>query len=252
MNYQELLQKKALYDQNKDSLPEVTVKSYAKAFDLEYTHHSTAIEGNSLTLLETKAVLEEGLSVGGKTLREIYEVVNHDKAYQYVKDCIAQGKPLEERIVKDIHAILMENIMTGGIYRSVDVYISCAAHTPPTPNEMYRQVKAFYMDLQEKKAENIIELAAWTHAEFVKIPPFTDGNGRTSRLIMNYQLMAHGFLPVSIPKERRLEYFNALEAYAAGQELNPFSDMIATLEEQQLDRYLGMTKVLEQTQRQQF
>ncbi|WP_367567713.1 Fic family protein [Lacrimispora sp.] len=252
MNYQELLQKKTLFDQSRDSLPEITVKSYARAFDLEYTHHSTAIEGNTLTLLETKAVLEEGLSVGGKRLREIYEVVNHDKAYRYVKDCIAKGLPLDEKIIKDIHAILMENIMTGGVYRNVDVYISGAAHTPPSPVEMYQQVKNFYLDMQERDTDNVIELAAWTHAEFVRIHPFPDGNGRTSRLIMNYQLMAHGFLPVSIAKEQRLEYFDALEAYAVKKELAPFADMIAGLEEQQLDRYLGMSQAPEQMQQQQF
>lgn len=240
MDYPRLLRKKALYEQAKDTLPEITVKSYVQAFDLEYTHNSTAIEGNTLTLLETKVVLEEGLSVGGKRLREIYEVINHNKAFQYVKTAIANGLPLNEAIIKDIHAILMENIMAGGIYRNAEVYISGAAHKPPAPNEMYLQVKNFYADLAQKDAANALELAVWTHAEFVRIHPFADGNGRTSRLIMNYQLMAHGFLPVSIAKEARLDYFNALEAYAVERDLNHFADMIALLEEEQLDRYLGM------------
>ncbi|MBA9084315.1 Fic family protein [Fontibacillus solani] len=250
MEYSELLRKKALFEQAKDTLPEITVKSYVQAFELEYTHNSTAIEGNTLTLLETKVVLEEGLSVGGKKLREIYEVINHNKAYQHVKASIAKGQSLDEAIIKDIHAILTENIMVGGIYRNVEVYISGAAHTPPVPNEMYRQVKDFYADLAEKDATNVIELAAWAHAEFVRIHPFADGNGRTSRLIMNYQLMAHGFLPVSIAKESRLDYFNALEAYAVQRDLNPFADMIASLEEQQLDRYLGMIERQVQGQQQ--
>ncbi|WP_238655488.1 Fic family protein [Paenibacillus piscarius] len=240
MSYPEILRKKALYDQTKDKLSNITVNSYVKAFELEYTHNSTAIEGNTLTLLETKVVLEEGLSVGGKMLREIYEVINHNKAYQYIKGCINDGKPLDEAIIKDIHAILTENIMVGGVYRNVEVYISGASHTPPPPNEMYQQVKNFYADLAEKKTDDIIELAAWTHAEFVRIHPFVDGNGRTSRLIMNYQLLASGYLPVSIAKETRLEYFDALEAYAVRRDLKPFADMIASLEEQQLDRYLGM------------
>jgi len=243
VDYQELLRKKNLYEQIKDTLPEITIKSYAQTFDLEYTHNSTAIEGNALTLLETKVVLEEGLSVGGKNLREIYEVINHNKAFQYVKTCIAKGLSLDEEIIKDIHAILMEKIIIGGVYRNVDVYISGAAHTPPSPNEMYRQVKTFYQDLSEKNIPNVIELAAWTHAEFVKIHPFTDGNGRTSRLIMNYQLMANGFFPISVAKENRLDYFNVLEAYAVNQNLITFADMIASLEEQQLDRYLGMAKI---------
>lgn len=246
MDYPELLRKKALYEKIKDTLPEITVRSYLQAFELEYTHNSTAMEGNTLTLLETKVILEEGLSVGGKKLREIYEVINHDKAYRYVKASVARGQPLDEAIIKDIHAILTENIMTGGIYRNVEVYISGAAHTPPAPNEMYRQVKSFYADLAEKDATNVIELAAWTHAEFVRIHPFVDGNGRTSRLIMNYQLMACGYLPISIAKETRLEYFSALEDYAVQRNLQPFADIIASLEERQFDRYLGMMERREQ------
>ena len=242
MNSDKLMEKKKQYDQLKDNLPDVTVQSYIQAFEIELTHHSTAIEGNTLTLLETKVVIEEGLSVGGKPLREIYEVINHHKAFQYVKKCIAEGLPLQESVVKDIHAILMEHIMPGGIYRDVDVYISGAEHTLPSPNQMYQQIKNFYLDLEEKEFANPIEKAAWTHAEFVKIHPFVDGNGRTARLLMNYQLMAAGYLPVSIKKESRLAYFNALETYAMEQDLNLFTDMVAQLQEEQFDKYISMYK----------
>ena len=94
--------------------------------------------------------------------------------------------------------------------------------------------------MNSKSDLNPIELAAWTHAEFVKIHPFVDGNGRTSRLIMNYQLMRNGFLPVSVNKEDRLEYFNYLEEYAVNGSLSPFIDFVAELEEQQLDEYLSI------------
>lgn len=106
--------------------------------------------------------------------------------------------------------------------------------------EMYRQIKNFYTDMLTVARENAMETAAWTHAEFVKIHPYVDGNGRTSRMIMNYQLMANGFLPVSIAKENRLEYFETLETYAVDGDLQPFAGMIASLEEQRLDEYLGM------------
>ena len=241
MDYQELLQKRDAYQEGKHLIPELTITSYERAFEIEYTHHSTAIEGNTLTLMETKLVLEDGISVGGKNLREIYEQVNHQKAFRYVKNRIEEGYALDEKTVKDIHAMLMENILVGGVYRNVDVYISGAQHTPPSPNDMYRQVKDFYADLSWKGQQlNLIELAAWTHGEFVKIHPFPDGNGRTSRLIMNYQLMANGFAPISIAKENRLDYFNALEAYAVEGNIAPFAEMIAELEEVQLDRYLVM------------
>lgn len=240
MSYENLAELKALYNNKKSSIPQATLESYLKAFSIEYTHNSTAIEGNTLTLIQTKTVIEDGISIGGKMLREIYEVLNHEKAFKYVRKCIEENKELDENIIKDIHAITMENIMTGGIYRNVDVYISGAQHTPPSPNEMYRQIKMFYNDLSSNTL-NPIELAAWTHAEFVKIHPFTDGNGRTSRLIMNYQLMKNGYLPISIDKKDRLSYYEALEEYAVNNNLTPFADMIASLEEQQLQRCIDMT-----------
>ena len=243
MNFDQLFEKQKIFEQGKKNIDNITLSSYEKDFELTFTHNSTAIEGNTLTLMETKVVLEDGISVGGKELREIYEVVNHKKAYRYVKRCIAEGKPLSETIVKDIHAILTENIIIGGIYRNQEVRISGAGHTPPAGNEMYRQIKDFYSDLDwKKKALNPIEYAAWTHAEFVRIHPFIDGNGRTSRLIMNYQLMAAKFLPVSIAKENRLDYYNALEEYAVNKNLVPFTELIATLEDERLNAYIRLIK----------
>ena len=238
MNFERIREKKLKYEQNKHKISAVTLSSYEKDFELTFTHNSTAIEGNTLTLMETKVVLEDGVSIGGKELREIYEVINHKKAYIYVKKCISENKPLDENIVKDLHAILTENIIVGGIYRREEVRISGAGFTPPAGNEMYMQIKNFYEDLKIKENElNPIELAAWTHAEFVRIHPYIDGNGRTSRLIMNYQLLIHGYLPVSVAKENRLDYYNALEQYAVNGDLKPFADFIADLEETQLDIY---------------
>lgn len=144
MDYQRILEKKNKYENNKSKISSVTLSSYEKDFELKFTHNSTAIEGNTLTLMETKVVLEDGVSIGGKELREIYEVINHKKAYEYVKKCIAKNKPLTENIVKDLHAILTENIIVGGIYRNQEVRISGAGFTPPAGNEMYMQIKGFY------------------------------------------------------------------------------------------------------------
>lgn len=239
MELNRILEKQKVYSQGK--INAITLSSYEKDFELTFTHNSTAIEGNTLTLMETKVVLEDGISVGGKELREIYEVINHKKAYQYVKKCIAEGKALDEHIVKDIHAILTDNIIVGGIYRNQEVRISGAGHVPPVGNDMYNQIKRFYDDLVWKKGSlNPIEYVAWTHAEFMRIHPFIDGNGRTSRLLMNYQLISDGFLPVSIAKENRLDYYNALEAYALQGELEQFADLVAELEEDQLDTYIKL------------
>jgi len=242
MDYLNILKKKNLYETGKINIDEITLSSYDKDFELTFTHNSTAIEGNTLTLLETKVVLEDGIAIGGKELREIYEIINHKKAYRYVKKCITEHKLLDESIVKEIHAILLENIMVGGIYRNQEVRISGAGHVPPAGNDMYVQIKNFFSDISVKNDMNSIELAAWTHAEFVRIHPFIDGNGRTSRLILNYQLMNHGFLPISIAKQDRLSYYYALEEYAVNANLNVFIDLIAKLEEEQLDTYIKLIK----------
>lgn len=243
VNIKCLNEKMEIYQKGKKFIDIDSLSSYDKDFELTFTHDSTAIEGNTLTLMETKVVLEDGVSIGGKELREIYEVINHKKAYGYVKKCIADGKNLDEKIVKDIHAILTENIIVGGVYRNQEVKISGAGHIPPVGNDMYIQIKKFYDDLKWKQKElNPIEYAAWTHAEFVRVHPFIDGNGRTSRLLMNYQLMNSGFLPVSIAKETRLDYYNALEDYAVNGKLDQFADLVAELEEKRLDEYIKLIR----------
>lgn len=220
--------------------PAEVVARFARSFDVEYAHNSTAIEGNTLSLIQTKVILEDGLSVGGKALREIYEVANHDRTFSYVKRAVAEGRLLDEEMLKDIHALLMENIMVGGVYRSVEVRITGAGFRPSAPQEMFQQMRWFFADMPRQREKlNAIEWAAWTHAEFVRIHPFPDGNGRTARMLMNLQLLTEGFQPISIAKEERLAYYEALEAYAVGGDLAPFAEMVAALEEARLDEYLA-------------
>ena len=229
------------FNQIKNNIPIDVLKKFQRAFDIEYANDSTTIEGNTLSLAETKLLLEDKISIGGKDLREIHEVVNHDAAFKYVRRCIDEDKSLNESIVKDIHAMLTNNIMLGGVYREVNVRIVGSRHFPPEPIKMYHKLQNFYADLIWKSEQlHPIELAAWTHAEFVNIHPFPDGNGRTSRLIMNYQLMKHGLLPVSIKNENKIKYFEALELYHTTQNLVPFVDMVATAQEEQLDLYLNI------------
>lgn len=223
-------------------IPPEVKENYDKAFDIEYTHHSTALEGNTLTLMETKIILEDQISIGGKSIREIYEVVNHNKAFQYIKECINKDKVLDEKIAKDIHQIVMENIMQGGVYRQVDVYISGAEHTPPSPQKAYEQIKDFYYRLSASSDLHPIELAAYTHAEFVRIHPFVDGNGRTARLMMNYQLICNRYLPIVIKKENRLSYLKCLETYSVEGNLSPFIGFICELENSRLDFYIANIK----------
>lgn len=234
--YDEIFKKIEFYNQNKQVIHKEILEKINKAFDIDFTYNSTTIEGNTLSLIETKAVLEDNIAIGGKSLREIYEVTNNNEAFNYVKNAIQNNENLNEEKIKDIHELVTKNIFQGGIYRSTDIAISGASFTPPTPNDMYNQLKFFYNDLEENnKKMNPIELSAWTHAEFVRIHPFPDGNGRTARLIMNYQLMQKGLLPINIKVEDRLDYYNTLDTYAVQKDLIPFMNFIATIEEKRID-----------------
>lgn len=238
MNYNKLQEKRDYVIANKSKLSQDVLENYSNSFDIDFTHNSTAIEGNTLTLMETKLLLEDKLSVGSKKLREIYEVVNHNKAWNYVKNKVSNNEVLDEDKIKDIHNLLMSDIILGGIYRRVEVRITGARHTPPTPSDAYYQLQEFYQLLKDNIYNNF-EIAAYTHAEFVRIHPFEDGNGRTSRIIMNYQLIKNGYLPISIKKEDRLKYYEVLDEYAVSGNINPFIELMYDLEDKELDFYIN-------------
>jgi len=235
--YEELIEKRDFLNKHKNLLSKEALENYELSFNIEFAHNSTAIEGNTLTLMETKLLLEDEISVKGKDLREIYEVVNHNKAWKYVLNLINKNLDLDEEKIKKIHSILMENIMEGGEYRETDVIITGTNHRPPSPFIAKIELEKFFKTLKNNNF-NDIELATYTHAEFVKIHPFPDGNGRTARIIMNYQLLKNNFLGISINKEDKDSYFKALDEYHLNNNLKPFINLISKLEEKQLDFYI--------------
>ena len=239
------LEEKILYYKRyKNKVKEGILNQYQNEFKVKFTHDSTAIEGNTLTHEEVRKLLTVNTQPKERTLIEINEVVNHKKAYDYALQCATENKELDSEIVKDIHEILMEDILPGGIYRNVNVYITGANHEPPNSRELHDQMRFFYYALQNKDFEDAIEKAVYTHAEFVRIHPFIDGNGRTSRIIMNYQLINNGLPPVSIYKEDKFIYFKALDNYASTGKVTELKKLIETLEEKELDKYIQMIKMI--------
>ncbi len=235
-NYELLEEKKQAYLRCRSQLSQGAIQRLDFAFEVEYTHNSTAIEGNTLSLLETKLLMEDQISVGGKALREIYEVVNHQKAFHFVQEKIAQETPLTEEVVKEIHAIVNENIFVGGVYRNEPVRIGGASHEPPSGQEMFHQIKDFFYDL-EACSLSAVEKAAWCHNEFVRIHPFVDGNGRTARLMMNYLLMEGAYPPISIPVDQRFAYYEALDCYGKAGDQKPFALFLEKLLLQRLEEF---------------
>ena len=180
---------------------------------LSWTYHSNAIEGNTLTLKETKVALE-GITVGGKTLREHFEAINHRDAILFVEELVGKQQVLDEWCIKSLHQLVLKNIDadTAGKYREVNVMISGAEHIPPQALQVPEQMQAFIEWYNtDARALHPVERAARVHGEFVKIHPFTDGNGRTSRLLMNLELMKSGFPATVIEVGQRLAYYEALD-----------------------------------------
>jgi len=220
-------------------LPPEVVQNLHEDLVLRWTYNSNAIEGNTLTLKETKVALE-GITVGGKTLREHFEAVNHREAIFYVEDIIKHNEKLSAGLIKRIHALILKNIddENAGVYRKVNVTVSGAENIPPdsflVPGEM-DALEAWYNKMADEL--HTVELAARLHSDFVKIHPFVDGNGRTARLIMNFELMKGGFPAVILPVERRLEYYEALDRSHVHGDYDPFIEIITGLVEQSFAPY---------------
>ena len=215
------------------------VKNLHEDLVLRWTYHSNAIEGNTLTLKETKVALE-GITIGGKTLREHFEAINHKDAILFMEDLAQKEERLSEYSIKQIHSLILKNIddENKGKYRTTNVIISGAEHKPPQSFEVQSKMQEFI----KKYNENItklhpIELASFVHIEFVKIHPFLDGNGRTSRLLMNLELIKAGFPPVVIELEDRLEYYKALDIAHTENDYKPFLELMKKVVEKSFEPY---------------
>ena len=210
-------------------LPSSVVKNLQEDLILRWTYHSNAIEGNTLTLLETKVVLE-GITVGGKALREHFEAINHRNAIYYVEDIIKKEEPFSEWQIRNIHRLILKNIddNNAGRYRQQNVLISGATNTPPDYT-LLNDKMAHFVDWYNSESNQLhpIERAAKVHADFVGIHPFIDGNGRTSRLLMNLELMKAGYPPCVITVENRLAYYEALDQWMAFGKTEAFNQLVA-------------------------
>jgi Fic family protein len=194
---------------------------------VRWTYHSNAIEGNTLTLHETKVALE-GITVGGKSLREHLEAVNHRDAILYLENLVHKDQPLTEWTIKSLHQLILKGIddTNAGRYRSINVRIAGARHLPPDqvliPEQMERLLKAH----AENSGLHPVIRAARLHSDFVKIHPFVDGNGRAARLLMNLELMKAGYPAAVLPVERRLAYYEALDADHIDGHQEAFHDLV--------------------------
>ncbi|MBK5247340.1 MAG: Fic family protein [Peptostreptococcaceae bacterium] len=198
---------------------------------VEWTYNSNAIEGNTLTLSETKVVLE-GITIGGKSIVEHLETINHREAILFVEDLASNIEPLSEWNIKNIHALILKEIdnQNAGKYRTENVVISGAKHIPPKHYEINYLMQKLIAEYQNDwQNYHPVVRATLLHGEFVKIHPFIDGNGRTSRLLLNFELMKSGYTPIIIKNENRAKYYEVIDLAHTTMNYGPFIELISEL-----------------------
>lgn len=234
---------------NRRPLTPVAVRDLDNYYKVGTTYSSNALEGNSLTLTETKVLLEDGITAGGKPVRDFYEATGHARAYDFMLS-IARSEELEftEEIIRKLHHLFYSGIDSGqaGSYRNDQIYISGTDYVPPAPEEVPALMHAFVTELNQKKGNiHPVLFSAFAHRRLVDIHPFIDGNGRTARLLMNLIFVNKGYCVVSIPPILRSEYISALVVAQREEHpsCEPFDMFIAECELESQRDYARMLKI---------
>jgi Fic family protein/DNA-binding XRE family transcriptional regulator len=215
----------------------------AQTLELEYTFESNRIEGNTLTLKETDLVINEGLTISGKSMREHLEAINHKDAILLVKELAQAETIIAAKDVLSIHQLVLRGIENSyaGKYRNVQVMIKGSSHLPPAPYLVEKQMEDFFYWYQDNRnAMHPVLLAAEMHERLVTIHPFIDGNGRTSRLLMNLILLQSGYVIANIKGDTksRMAYYTALEEAQTKGKKDAFLKLVANYELAALERYV--------------
>lgn len=221
-----------------------SIRNLDKDFQIKYIYNSNAIEGNTLTLHETKVVLE-GITIGGKTLREHFEVINHAEAILYIEDMVKNKEELSEYVIKSIHSLILKNIDNdnAGRYRNQNVIISGAEHIPPSHILVQEKMEEFINWYKSCNNIHPVLKAAKVHVDFVGIHPFIDSNGRVSRLIMNLELLKSGYQAVSIRNDKKSAYYEALDYAHCHNDYSLFYNLIAEYELERLKEITALYKI---------
>ena len=217
------------------------VNNLEEWFKVELTYTSNAIEGNTLTRKETALVVEKGITVRGKTLQEHLEAINHAEAIDFIKELVSKKrKDLTKREVLDIHALILKKIDddNAGRYRNIEVRISGSNIILPDPIKVPELMEVFFNWLHSKNMEHPAKIAADAHFKLVSVHPFSDGNGRTARLLLNLLLMQKGYPPALVRKEDRDLYIDSIEKAQLSEDFDDYYKVIYRAIDRSLDIYV--------------
>jgi Fic family protein len=214
-------------------------------FQTSYTFESNRIEGNTLTLQETHLVINEGITIGGKSMHEHLEAINHKEAIALLMDLVSNKTPFTAFRLKQLHQLILKGIDTknAGVYRRLPVRISGSAHIPPEPYLVDKLMEDYFLFYESQKS--IVHpalLAAEMHERLVSIHPFVDGNGRTARLVMNLILLQNGYTIANLKGNLadRMRYYQALEKVQINHENEDFYQLILEHAEISLTEHLHL------------
>ena len=218
------------------------LKRLREEFMIENTYDSNAIEGSTLTLRETALILQEGITIAEKPIKEHLEAIGHRDAFEYVISVADKNKPLTEQVIKTIHSlVLMNDASSRGVYRNVPVTILGSTNDLPQPYLVPKLMESLIAEYDDMKREkHIIEAIAEFHLRFEGIHPFIDGNGRTGRLMMNLELIKAGLMPINIKFSDRRKYYECFDDYFANGKIDILANLIAGYEIYELERYIKM------------
>jgi len=235
--HERIVSKKQLLDSHRP-LSVGKVRKLREALEVEYTYHSNAIEGNRLTFRETQLVIREGVTIGGKSVRDHLEARNHPRAISYVESL--KDRDLAENDVLELHGIVFSGILeSAGSFRKSQVFIEGSDYVPPPAFEVPVLIKELLEWLRRNREElRPVEVAAVFHHRFVSVHPFDDGNGRVVRLLMNLLLIKQGYPFTVVRNYDRRRYYDTLRK-ADGGDLVPFVNFIGRCVEEALDLYLS-------------
>lgn len=214
------------------------LKRLHEEFTVNNCYHSNAIEGSTLTLKETAMILQQGITIAEKPIKEHLEAIGHKDAFDYITELVNADTELSERVIKEIHSlVLMADRENRGVYRRVPVMIMGSEHTPPQPYLVPKLMEQLIIDYRNL-FNDIITAVSVLHLEFESIHPFIDGNGRTGRLLLNFELMKSGLLPVNIKFSDRMKYYDCFDDYRKTNSSDSLVSLVADYEIQELERYI--------------
>lgn len=221
------------------------VKQLKEYFRIGLTYTSNALEGNSLTESETKVVLEDGITIGGKPLKDHFEAIGHSEAFDLLYK-LADNQDITEDDILGLHRLFYYriNTETAGKYRERNVIISGTDFAPPAPAAVPLAMQEFLGNLPSLRQLHPVEYAAKLHLDLVTIHPFVDGNGRTARLLMNLALLQAGYPITIIPPIIRGDYIAALRGSNKGDN-NPFVNLISCCVWESQKEYLRLLESLD-------